>query len=37
VLYQFFANKEAVLQALARRYLEKMEQLNAEVFTPDAV
>ena len=36
-LYQFFANKEAVLQALAERYLEKMALLNETVFTPDAV
>ena len=36
-LYQFFANKEAVLQALAERYLEKMALLNETVFTADAV
>ena len=36
-LYQFFANKEAVLQALAQRYLEKVTLLNEQVFTPDAV
>lgn len=36
-LYQFFANKEAVLQALAQKYLEKIAVLNGEVFTPDAV
>lgn len=36
-LYQFFANKEAVVQALAQRYLEKMTLLNETVFTPDAV
>lgn len=36
-LYQFFANKEAVLQALAQRYLEKMAMLNENVFTPDAI
>lgn len=36
-LYQFFANKDAILQALAERYLEKMTILNEVVFTPDAV
>ncbi len=36
-LYQFFANKEAVLHALAQRYLEKMALLNETVFTPDAM
>ena len=36
-LYQFFANKDAVLQALARKYLEKMALLNETVFTPDAI
>ena len=36
-LYQFFANKEAVLQALAQRYLEKVTLLNETVFTPDAI
>lgn len=36
-LYQFFANKEAVLQALAQRYLEKVSLLNETVFTPDAI
>ncbi len=36
-LYQFFANKDAILQALAGRYLEKMAILNEVVFTPDAV
>ena len=36
-LYQFFANKEAVLQGLAQKYMEKMALLNETVFTPDAV
>lgn len=36
-LYQFFANKDAILQALAQRYLEKMTLLNEAVFTADAV
>lgn len=36
-LYQFFANKEAILQALAQRYLEKVTLLNETVFTPDAI
>ena len=35
--YQFFANKEAVLHALAQRKLEKMTLLNEAVFTPDAI
>jgi AcrR family transcriptional regulator len=36
-LFQFFANKEAVLQALGQRYLEKLAMFNENVFTPDAI
>ena len=36
-LYQFFANKDAVLQALGQRYMEKLAMFNEKVFTPDAV
>jgi AcrR family transcriptional regulator len=36
-LYQFFANKDAVLQALAERYVEKMAQMQEMMFTADSV
>ncbi len=34
-LYQFFPNKDAVLQALAKRYLGDMRLLTSRLFTPD--
>jgi AcrR family transcriptional regulator len=34
-LYQYFSSKEAVLHALADRYLEDMRQLQENVFGPD--
>jgi AcrR family transcriptional regulator len=34
-LYQYFSSKEAVLQALADRYLEDMRRLQEEVFSSD--
>jgi AcrR family transcriptional regulator len=34
--YQFFANKEAVFQALGERYLDEMRRKNDAMFPPDA-
>jgi AcrR family transcriptional regulator len=34
-LYQFFPNKDALLHALAVRYIEDMRQLSGRLFTPD--
>ncbi len=34
-LYQFFPNKDAVLYALALRYMNEMRTLSARLFTPD--
>ncbi|MFN8531156.1 MAG: TetR/AcrR family transcriptional regulator [Anaerolineae bacterium] len=34
-LYQFFPHKDAVLHALAQRYLEEMQHLTSRLFTPD--
>src|SRR5215831_1243339 len=35
-LYQFFANKEEIAQALARRYTEELQQAYASVFSVEA-
>jgi AcrR family transcriptional regulator len=35
-LYQFFANKEEIAQALARRYTEELQQAYASVFSIEA-
>lgn len=36
-LYQFFANKEAVMQGLAELYLDELRQRTNTLFPPDAV
>ena len=36
-LYQFFANKEAVMQGLAELYLEELRARTSALFPPDAV
>ena len=36
-LYQFFANKDAVLYGLAKRYLADMGRMKAAMFSPDSV
>jgi AcrR family transcriptional regulator len=36
-LYQFFANKDAVLHALAQRYLDDLQALNRRMFSPDSI
>jgi AcrR family transcriptional regulator len=36
-LYRFFTDKSAILYALAEKYTEQMQELFAEVFSPDAV
>jgi AcrR family transcriptional regulator len=36
-LYQFFANKDAILHSLASRYLEDLQTLRGRMFTPDSI
>lgn len=36
-LYQFFSNKDAVMQALGERYLAALASLQAEMFSPDSI
>lgn len=36
-LYQFFANKDAVIQELGQRYLNEMAQMRAEMFSADSI
>ena len=36
-LYQFFANKDAVIQALGQRYLDEMAEMRAAMFTADSI
>lgn len=35
-LYQFFGDKQAILEALAHRYREQLHQVHEEVLTPEA-
>jgi AcrR family transcriptional regulator len=36
-LYQFFPNKEAIVQGLAERYLAQLREVHARAFSPEAL